>query len=265
MGFALVVVACKNSVDTQPISTGKSIESFLFSGLTPSVTAVVDSVIHTVRATVPAGTDLTKLLPSITLSPNAIITPTPSVAQDFSKSVSYTVTGMNSATQPYIVTVSVASTIANGGSLVYMGNSIGNFFAVDGGTGAIKWRVSTGSSITSSAFVAAGIAFTASENGNLYAFDAQTGNQRWKFSTGNSILSSPVASGTLVFAGSEDQNLYALDVLTGGLRWKFSTAGGVASSPVVVNGSVYFGSKDQTLYALNATTGSQRWKFGAGD
>lgn len=240
VGFMLLLVACKTSIDTQPASTGKAINSFIFTNAATPVTGVVDSVIHTIRATVPVGTDLTKLLPAITLSPNAIVTPGSAVSQDFSKPVSYTVTSMEGLSQSYTVTVSVASTITNGGSLLYMGSGSGNFFAIDGGTGAVKWRVSTGSPITSSAYVAVGMVYSGTDNGNLYAFDALTGAQRWKFSAGNSILSSPIVSGSLVFAGSEDQNLYALNALTGTQQWKFSTAGGVSSSPVVVNGSIYF-------------------------
>ncbi|AUD01307.1 outer membrane protein assembly factor BamB family protein [Spirosoma pollinicola] len=152
----------------------------------------------------------------------------------------------------------------NAGSVLYIGNSLGNFFAIDGNTGAGKWRVSTSSAFTSSPYVAAGLVFTGSDGGTLFAYDTTAGQQRWQFSAGTGILSSPVVSHTLVYVGSEDQNLYAISTATGSLQWKYSTAGGVTTSPTVANGSVFFGSKDQTLYALNASSGQLEWKYSTG-
>lgn len=224
--LVLLVASCKTSVDTQPINSEKVIESFVFSNLTSSVNATIDTLIHTVRATVPPGTDLTKLTPTIRASSPASIAPASDVVQDFSKPVSYTVTAQNGTTQVYSVMVSVASSIVNANSLVCIGSGAGNLFAVDGGTATVKWRVSTGAAISASAYSAAGLVFIGSENGSIQAFDVQTGAQRWKVSSGKGVFSSPVTSGRLLYVGSEDQNLYALNVLTGDVAWKFGTAGG---------------------------------------
>src|SRR5690606_3313239 len=60
----------------------------------------------TVVATVPYGTDVTSLSPTIQVSNGASHTPTGE--QDFSSSVSYTVTAENGTSNTYMVTVNVA-------------------------------------------------------------------------------------------------------------------------------------------------------------
>ena len=57
------------------------------------VDATIDVSTKAITVTVPAGTDVTKLVPTITISDKVTISPvTTGVAQDFSKEVSYTVT-----------------------------------------------------------------------------------------------------------------------------------------------------------------------------
>ena len=241
LGFIVLVSGCK--VDTSTVmptppvvvkSTGKAITTFVFGSLTSPVSASIDTVAATVKATLPTGTDLTKLVPTITVAANATVTPASGVVQDFSKPVGYTVTAQNSSIQAYVVTITAAvasttatpgsstvtSASANTGGFVYLGTDAGDFYAIDAGTGVIKWRVSSGSPILSSASSASGIVFVGNNGGNINAYDAQTGVGKWKFSTGKSIFSSPVAVSGFVYAGSEDQNIYAVDVAAGTLRWK---------------------------------------------
>ena len=92
-----------SSATTQ--SSEKSISSFAFSGLTPEVDGIVDNTGYTVNLTVPSGTDLTTLTPTIVVSDNATISPASDVAQDFTNPVTYTVTAQDGSTQNYTVTV----------------------------------------------------------------------------------------------------------------------------------------------------------------
>ncbi len=69
-------------------------------------TSAIDAAAHTVALTMPYGTDVTALAPSITLSDGATISPT--TAQDFTNPVRYTVTAQDGATtQDWTVTVSL--------------------------------------------------------------------------------------------------------------------------------------------------------------
>lgn len=97
------------TVNKAAASTGKDIVSFRFEGLTPPVNGVVNNTNHTVALEVPSGTSLTALVPTIVLSENATVSPASGVAQNFTSTVTYTVTAQNGATQPYTVTVTVAA------------------------------------------------------------------------------------------------------------------------------------------------------------
>lgn len=68
--------------------------------------ATIDNTLHTVVGSVPFGTDLSALVPSIGLSGGAIINPVSDVARDFSSTVSYTVTADDGITmQDWTVTI----------------------------------------------------------------------------------------------------------------------------------------------------------------
>jgi hypothetical protein len=97
------------------LSTLKTITMFNFLGLTPNVDGVIDETNHTVSLTVPFGTDVTAIIPDISVSPKASISPssikpdnTPN-PQNFTNPVTYTVKAEDSSAQNYIVTVVVAS------------------------------------------------------------------------------------------------------------------------------------------------------------
>ncbi|MFY0687681.1 MAG: VCBS repeat-containing protein [Cyclobacteriaceae bacterium] len=69
---------------------------------------VINTSDHTVAVTMPNGTVLTSLTPTITQSTGATIDPLTGVAQDFSSPVTYTVTAENDSTQDWTVTITNA-------------------------------------------------------------------------------------------------------------------------------------------------------------
>jgi hypothetical protein len=91
-------------------SSDKLINSFGFAGLNPEVDGSVDNTGHLVNLIVPSGTDVTNLVPTITISDNATIYPNSSVAQDFTNPVIYTVTAQDGSIQDYTVTVTTEVT-----------------------------------------------------------------------------------------------------------------------------------------------------------
>lgn len=113
MGIAFLTIACsKDDVPTTtptPTPTTKSsakdITKFSFAALSPAVDATIDVTAKTITASVPTTTDISKLVPTITISDKATISPATGVVQDFSKAVSYTVTAEDGTTQAYVVTV----------------------------------------------------------------------------------------------------------------------------------------------------------------
>lgn len=263
------VWSCKDKITPSPTpvtkSSVKDITKFSFAALNPAVEATINGTVIT--ATVPAGTDITKLVPTITLSDKATISPASGTAQDFSKAVTYTVTAEDGSKQPYTVSVTVEKPVNNG--TVYIGNLDGNFYALDALTGAEKWKFKTGASINSTPTVVNGVVYFASWDKKLYALDAATGAKKWESNTTTVKLLQPFAApivinGMLYFGG--EHHLYALDAATGDKKWEYQHDDVYPwqASPTVVNGIVYAcirGSSGRMsgLHALDAATGTLKW------
>lgn len=91
---------------TEAANPAKAITGFNFAGLSPEVIGIVDEGNKTIALTVPNGTDVTELVPTITHT-GASISPNTGVAQNFTNPVTYTVTAANATTQKYVVTVTI--------------------------------------------------------------------------------------------------------------------------------------------------------------
>ncbi len=92
-------------------NTAKEITSFDFEGLNPEVVGLVDETTKTVTLTVPYGTDVNALIPTI-IHTGVSISPNTGIAQDFTNPVTYTVTAEDASTQQYTVTVNIAPNTA---------------------------------------------------------------------------------------------------------------------------------------------------------
>jgi eukaryotic-like serine/threonine-protein kinase len=158
------------------------------------------------------------------------------------------------------------SSPAVSGGAVYFGSGDGNVYAIDAGTGALKWKYHTGDVVHASPAIASGVVYIGSWDSYFYALDASTGTLKWRFKTGEDpdihnqvgIQSSAAVAGGMVYFGCRDSKFYALDARTGEKKWSFDNHGSwVVSSPAVRDGTVYFGTSDsQRIWALNATTGA---------
>lgn len=92
---------------TVPASSAKEIASFNFIGLAPAVTGVISGT--DISLTVPYGTDVTALAPTIAVSTDASVSPASGVAQNFTSPVVYTVTAADGSTKSYVVNVTIAA------------------------------------------------------------------------------------------------------------------------------------------------------------
>lgn len=90
------------------LSSAGAVSSFSIVVATSTLAGTIDEAAHTIKLTVPFGTDLKALVPSIVTSPLATASPASGVVQDFTNPVTYTTTAENSSTQTYIATVTVA-------------------------------------------------------------------------------------------------------------------------------------------------------------
>jgi YD repeat-containing protein len=107
----LVTVSCKNdNGDPVPKSSAKQITGFQFLAssnevLSENIIAVIDESAKTITAPVPYGTDITALIADVAISEAATITPT--LAQNFTNAVTYTVTAEDGSSASYTVNIVV--------------------------------------------------------------------------------------------------------------------------------------------------------------
>ena len=87
-----------------PLSDAKAITAFDFAALDPEVVGVINEAVKTIALTVPFGTEVTALVPTI-VHTGASVSPASGAAQDFTSPVNYTVTAEDGSTQAYEVTV----------------------------------------------------------------------------------------------------------------------------------------------------------------
>lgn len=106
--FTSGIKTVDSSVFTIPKNTTKEITAFIFNGLTPAATGTVNEGAKTIALTVPYGTNVTALVPTITHN-GASVSPNTGVDQNFTNPVTYTVTAEDNSTQQYIVTVTIAA------------------------------------------------------------------------------------------------------------------------------------------------------------
>jgi len=95
---------------TQQTPPVKSSQKFITSFhllLSPEVIGTLDEINYTVTLNIPHGTDLKNLIPSVSVSPGATVSPASNVSQDFENPVTYIVTAEDGSSQKYTVTANV--------------------------------------------------------------------------------------------------------------------------------------------------------------
>ena len=153
--------------------------------------------------------------------------------------------------------------VADGG--VYFGSGDGHLYALDAGSGALRWKFKTGDVVHASPAYANGVLFVGSWDSYFYAVDAKSGKEKWRFHGGEDALihnqvgfqSSPAVVDGVVYTGCRDAQLYALDAETGKEKWKFDNSlSWVITSPAIADGKVFFGTSDSSLFHIvEAATG----------
>jgi eukaryotic-like serine/threonine-protein kinase len=105
-----------------------------------------------------------------------------------------------------------------------------------------------------------GVVYVPGADGILRALDGATGAERWRYPVGGGIASLTVAGGSVYAQNYLTGGLVALRVSDGSVLWRFSTDANVEMAPTAANGLVYVAQTGTTLAALNATTGVVHWR-----
>lgn len=99
------------SVAQEPARTGKNITGFSIAANIPSYPATIDTDNHTIGIKVEKNSVISKVIPQITVSDGATVSPESGVEQDFSegKTVTYTVTAEDGSTQEWVASITEAT------------------------------------------------------------------------------------------------------------------------------------------------------------
>ncbi len=110
IGFLLLFACGKKGGDAPvtPVTTKsaeKNITTFSFSSLSPAVSGTINGT--AISLTVPFGTPVSALVPTIAIAPKATVLPASGVPNNFTQPATYTVTAEDGTTRMYTVTVTV--------------------------------------------------------------------------------------------------------------------------------------------------------------
>ena len=100
----------------------KDITSFKFTSFTPNVSGAINQGTKKISITVPYGSDITNLAPTIAHT-GASISPNSGIARNFTSAQNYTVTAEDGSTQVYQVNVTIALNPAKEVQTITFGNS----------------------------------------------------------------------------------------------------------------------------------------------
>lgn len=109
VNYTVTVIKYSDSIPAGPtLSSAKDIISFNFNSILPNVTGTINNVNYTVSLTVPYGTAINGLSPSIVVSDKATVSPPTIIPHNFATPVNFIVTAEDGTSLNYIATVIVA-------------------------------------------------------------------------------------------------------------------------------------------------------------
>ncbi|MDB6170402.1 MAG: peptidase and in kexin sedolisin [Verrucomicrobia bacterium] len=154
--------------------------------------------------------------------------------------------------------VDLSSPAVGADGTVYIGSADKKLYALDGGTGSLKWSYTAATPIGSSPAIATDGTIYFRDDSILYALNP-SGTLKWSFALGGLTYASPVlaADGT-VYVGATGGSFYAVNP-DGTQKWKFTANGDIyTSGAVATDGTVYFGTLNGNFYAVTPA-GAQKW------
>lgn len=118
----------------------------------------------------------------------------------------------------------------------------------------------------SSPLVVDSLVYIGSSDSNLYAINTETGLLQWKSQTGQAVHSKPAYADGKLVCTSWDNVIYAFNAATGSALWEFETTipsnplyTGIQASPSISDGIVYTCTRNRMVYAINLADGSENW------
>ncbi len=147
----------------------------------------------------------------------------------------------------------IASSVAIGDGLGYVGNYGNVVICFDPGSGAIVWTYRDRNfPYFSSAALTKDRVIIGGRDKRLHCIDRANGKPVWKFDTRGAVDSSPAVCRDAVIVGSDDGRLYCVNLADGKQRWAYEIGAPITSSPAIADGRIVIGADDGNLYCFSA-------------
>lgn len=128
------------------------------------------------------------------------------------------------------------------------------------------WSYNTSSQITSVKYLNGNV-YVQNSSGYVYSLNGTTGTLNWSFSVGTGnyytkIL--PDATGSTIYVASNSGTVYALNTSNGSLKFSKNVGTSISALNVTPSGSLIV-SAATTVYGLNGATGTTNWTYTDGN
>ena len=155
---------------------------------------------------------------------------------------------------------------------IYIGDCLGNFYALESSTGKLKWTFNTVGSpldndtigfdrraILSSAVIEGDNVVVGGRDGYLYNISRFTGELKWKFDHRFSwVISSPtIVDGEVITGTSDGHFVQSVNLVSGKETWRIHNTAPVWASPLVIGNQVYIGGNDGVLIGIDRKQGKR--------
>jgi outer membrane protein assembly factor BamB len=149
-------------------------------------------------------------------------------------------------------------------------------FALDAGTGEVRWRQPLafnpwgGAAVLGPLVVVAGSsvrydpATLKGAKGEVAAFDLATGTPKWRKDVTGGILGGVALADGVAVAAATDGKLRAFDLATGERRWVYDAKAPLFAPAAVVGGIAYAADLAGVVHAVGAADGKARWTLDLG-
>lgn len=159
--------------------------------------------------------------------------------------------------------------------VVYFGAADGKVYALDAGSGSVKWNHSIGGfpaiiTISNGVIYTGVSSFNASgrntQPGAVYALNASDGSLTWQSKNTGFVAG---IDKDAIYLTTTDNQVVAVNISDGSLKWYYRAdnmpyIAGTDNGQVYVITSPNQGQQHSAFYALNASDGSVQWRFPSG-